>query len=345
VTIYSRSTTELSACKRLWITADGLSSHPSIACASTHIEIQDIQHCKDRQIIERMAWRKAGKQQCEAESIASSHAQQRLNERVDDQATGPLERANKQYVEKFQRPFTERKLFPQVLRFSTTERALQVIGLQAGGGKVAAPGAPPPVEEADMTLRLHESMINNLAFDALAGRTVYEEKVQATAIDMLGHLPEKMKGDDDGRPWAITFAPRQPISVTFADNGFKITLRGVQYYKGTEAYPATNVSAAYKFEKSPEGFKLVRQGPIEVVSLDEAAERSRKTVIRALLKKRFEKVFEPEILAKGMELSGRWKAVGKLVPVELTARDGWLTVAWKRQPASPPTAVALAKAH
>ena len=32
------------------------------------------------------------------------------------------ERANRQYVEKFQRPFSQRKLFPQMLRFSTTEQ-------------------------------------------------------------------------------------------------------------------------------------------------------------------------------------------------------------------------------
>ena len=197
----------------------------------------------------------------------------------------------------------------------------------------AAPTAPPAVGEGDMTLRLHESMINNLAFDALAGRTVHEEKAQATAINVFGRLPEKMKGDDDGRPWAITFAARQPISVSFADNGYRITIRGVKYFKGGESYPATNVLAAYKFQKSPEGFKLVRQGPIEVVSLDEAADRSRKTIIRRLLRDRFEKVFEPEILAKGMELSGRWKSVGKLVPVEITARDGWLTIVWNRQPA------------
>ncbi len=78
-----------------------------------------------------------------------------------------------------------------------------------------------------------------------------------------------------------------------------------------------------------------------MVSLDEAADRSRKTIIRRLLRNRFEKTFEPEILAKGMELSGRWKAVGKLVPVEMTARDGWLTIVWNRQPA--PTVAALAR--
>ena len=57
------------------------------------------------------------------------------------------------------------------------------------------------------------------------------------------------------------------------------------------------------------------------------------------MRDRFEKVFEPEVLAKGMELTGRWKSVGKLVPVEITARDGWLTIVWNRQPA-PAVAVA-----
>ena len=134
-------------------------------------------------MVERMAWKRAGKQQSEAECIASRHAEQRLNERIDDQAAEPLEQANKQYVEKYQRPFTERKLFPAVASLQHDRAALSLVGLQAGGGKLAAPGLPPPVVEgADMTLRLHESAINNLAFDALAGRTVYEEKVQA-AVD------------------------------------------------------------------------------------------------------------------------------------------------------------------
>jgi hypothetical protein len=347
VTIFSSAETHMAACKRIWINDDGLSAHPAVSNAETSICIHDIQSDKGRRLIERMAWKRAGKQQGEAECIASQHAEQRLNERIDQQAVEPLERANKQYVEKYQRPFTERKLFPDLLRFSTTSRALCVVALQAGGGKVAAPGTPPPVVEgADMSLRLHESAINNLAFDALAGRTAYEEKVQAAVTDALGHLPEKMKGDEDGKPWAITFAPRQPISVTFADNGFSVTIRGVKYYKGNEAHPAMNVSAAYKIEKSSEGFKAVRQGEIEVIPPDFVhgsgqhidAERQ---VIRTLLKKRFAKVFEPEFLGKGIELSGKWKAAGRLMPIQVECRDGWLVIAWKRAPAE--TKVVAAK--
>ena len=167
-----------------------------------------------------------------------------------------VDRANRAYVDKFYRPFTDRKLFPQMLHFSTTPQAIALMGLQAGGENWRPRARRPPViEGADMSLRLHESAVNNSAFDALAGRTVYEEKVQATVTDTLGHLPEKMKGDEDGQPWAITFAPRQPISVTFADDGFKITIRGVQFQKGNDAAKNMNISAAYKIEQTPAGLQ------------------------------------------------------------------------------------------
>ena len=211
-----------------------------------------------------MAWKRAGQQQCEAECIASRHAEQRLNERIDEQAAEPLDKANQQYIEKYKQPFSDRDLFPQSLRFSTTANALRLLGVQAGGGKVAASGEPLPVAEgADMTLQLHESAINNLAFDALAGRTIYEEKVQATAKDVLGHLPDKLKGDKDGKPWTITFAAREPVAVTFADDGFKITINGVRFYKGKDYCDATTIWASYKIKKTPEGFKAIRQGRVK----------------------------------------------------------------------------------
>ncbi|MBN1394779.1 MAG: hypothetical protein JW959_07135 [Pirellulales bacterium] len=336
VTIFSRSTTDLAARKRIWMDAEGIHSFPAASKAETSIAFDDIRTRRGRRMIERTAWRKAYKQQYAAECIASRRAEERLNERIDRQAAEQLEKANREYAEKFKRPFSERKLFFQRLDFNTTRYALGIIGLQAGGGKLAAPKGPPPsTPGADVSLRLHESAINNLAFDALAGRTVYEEKVQATAVDLFGELPEKMKGDEDGKPWAITLAPRRPVSVTFDDGQMAITLRGIKYYKGKDAHPAMNVSVVYRIEKSPQGFKLVRQGEIEVLPPDfvpGGGQRidARRQVIRTLLKKRFEKVFEPEFLAEGFVLPGKWKAVGKLKPIYLDCRDGWLTIVWKR---------------
>ncbi len=342
VTVYSTATTRLAACKRLWIDVDGLSAYPGVSQALTNVQICDIQSNKDRRLIERMAWKRAGQQQSEAEETASRHAEARLNARVDQQAADPLERANRAYVDKFYRPFTERKLFPQMLRFSTTPQAISVTGLQGGGGKLAAPAAPPPVVEgADMSLRLHESAVNNLAFDGLAGRIVHEDKVQAMVTDTLGHLPEKMKGDEDGQPWAITFAPRQPISVTFADDGFKITIRGAEFQKGPDVAKNMNISAAYKIEKTPQSFKLVRQGKVQVTPTTEKKSTAQITV-GVLLEKRFAKIFEAEIPGEGFELPGRWKAAGKLLPIQVVCRDGWLTLAWKRASAEAKVAAASA---
>jgi hypothetical protein len=313
-----------------------------VSNAVTQVQICDIQSNKGHRLVERIGWKRAGQQQSEAEEIASRHAEARLNERVDKQAADPVERANRTYVDKYYRPFTDRKLFPQMLRFSTTQSAIALTGLQAGGGKLAAPAAPPTVVEgADMSLRLHESAVNNLAFDALAGRTVYEEKVQAAVTDALGHLPEKMKGDDDGKPWAITLAPRQPISVTFADDAWKITIRGVRFAKGPDVYPGMNISAAYKIVKSAQGFKAVRQGDIQVFPPDFVPGKqidAHRQVVRKLLEKRFAKIFEPEIPGAGLDLPGRWKVVGKLVPIQVVCRDGWLTIAWKRAAAEPKVA-------
>jgi hypothetical protein len=338
VTIFSRATTGLGACKRLWLDANGLSAHAAAAAAETSVDIDAIQSRKDRRIIERMAWRKAGKQQALAECIASRRAEDRLSQRIDRQTAEMLEKVNQQYVDKFQRPFTERKLFPQDLRFSSTSRALNLLCLQAGGGKLTTAVEPPKTTVAgDLTLRIHESAVNNLAFDALAGRTIYEEKVQASVKDLLGELPEKMKGDDDGKPWAITFATRQPVSVSFADDGFRITIRGLRFYKGSDVHPdPMNVSASYKIERGGDEIKLVRQGEIEVLPPefkpgDGQQMDARRKVIAKLLSKRFAKVFEPEFLAQGFQLSGKWKAAGKFVPAEVVCRDGWLAVVWRRR--------------
>jgi hypothetical protein len=340
VTIYSSGTTRLAARKRLWVDASGLSSHPAAASAVTDVDIQDIQSNKGRCMIEKMAWKKAGKQQSQGECIASRHAEQALEQRIDRQAEETLVKANRNYEDKLRRPFVERKLFPQELRFSTTPQALDVAGLEAGNSRLGAPLAPPPVVEgADMSVCLHESMINNLTADALSGRTVREDRVQATVIDLLGRLPEKMKGDDDGVPWSITFVRRQPISVTFADNGFEVTIRGAKYVKGNNVAHNMNISAAYKIEKTTQGFRAVRQGDIEVAP--PGGKKGGKQIgVGVLLEKRFQKVFEKELLGDGFFLPGKWKAAGKMQPVQLVCQNGWLVVAWKRGPGEEKVAAA-----
>lgn len=336
VTIYSTSATQFAARKRIWIDSNGIYSHPATSTAATNIHIFDIQSDKGRRLIEFFAWRRACKQLSEAECISSLHAEQRLNDWVDKRAADSLKTANQKYLDKFRRPMTDRKLYPQELHFSTTKRALSISVLQTCGGNVAAPGAPPPaIHGADLSLRIHESMINNFAFSALAGRTFREEKLQAAVTDLIGYLPEKLKGDEDGKLWTITFSSQQPLSVTFADNGFTIALHGTSYRKGEDIYShPMDISAVYKIEKSNQGFKAVRQGDLRVFP-PEMPPHSKlgdeQQNLRKLLEHRFAKILEPELLFEGLVLPGKLKAAGKLQPIQVDAREGWGLLAWKQQ--------------
>lgn len=142
VTIFSNSETSLASCKRVWINQDGLFSLPAGANAETRTNVCDIQSRRGRGMVQRMAWKRSAEQQPAAESVAARHAEQRLDERIDKQVTESLDRTNRQYQEKYRQPFRDRNLFPQFLHFSTTDQVLSVVGLQAGGGKVAAPPRP-----------------------------------------------------------------------------------------------------------------------------------------------------------------------------------------------------------
>jgi hypothetical protein len=354
VCIYSTGTTHIGACKRIWINEYGFFSHPAVSNAVTQTCINDIQ--ANRQIIENMAWKRVAKQKPLAECIASRHAEQRANKRVDDKAAETLDKAQQDFTNKFRQPLCDHKLFPEKMQFSTDKRALQVVSMQVGSSRLAAPAPPPQpsAPAADLILRVHESMINNFAIDALGGMTVNEENFQKAVNNMFpqaseeakpdedrqnpaeGQKPkrltlrDKMKRDNNQPPWTITFATRQPVSVSFNDDGFKILIRGARFINGDNSCDDMDITVVYKIEKTDAGFKFVRQGDIQIFPPGRHQLGGKEIAIKELLTKRFSKIFEPEILGEGFVFSGKLKKVGEMLPVEAQARDGWLTIAWKR---------------
>jgi len=344
VEIFSCATTRFSACKRLWVDAEGLYSAPAVSNAVNEATITDIRSLKGRRLLEKMAWKRAGKKQGQAEWIAARHAEYRVNEQMDQQAGEMLGRANQSFQTKFRKPLLQHKLFPQQLVFSTTQPALQALSLAADCSQLGAPTAPPELTgQRDLAVRIHESMVNNVAGSALGGMTLREATFQAGVVDLLGELPERLKPDDDREPWAITFARLKPIFVSFADDQIKILLRGHRYFKGDESYPGMDVSAVYKIVKTPEGFNAVRQGPLEIFPpgfVPGGAQKltSREIVIRKLLERRFSKIFDEELVGRGFTFPGTWRKVGKMRPVQMTSQDGWLTIAWQREASETSTA-------
>ena len=183
--------------------------------------------------------------------------------------------------------------------------------------QLAAPTAPPQVPAADISVRLHESTVDNFASTAFAGRTLKRDEMNRLMKNLTGKIPEELQ-DEEGRDWSITFAVEKPVELAIADGGVRVTIRGEEYTSGETTYPAMNVTANYKLDKNDQGgLRAVRQGELEIYPPDfkpgvdqlSSSQQSLKTI----LERRFGKLFKPELPdkpTKGLELSGRWKNLG-----------------------------------
>lgn len=348
VCIYTCGTTGIGGCKRFWIDALGLHAYPAVSDVRTHSTITDIKAINGSQLIERFAWRRATKQEPMADAIASSHAQQRVNRRIDDQAVTAIEQANANYEAKVRRPMENRMVFPQQLGFSTCEEAIHVSGVEAAADQLAAPTAAPSLTvQSDMSVSLHESMANNFAATVLSGVRLTDDMSQRTVKELLGRIPDRLQPDkvQDQEPFTIVFARRQPISVTFADNGFSVTIRGREFFTGDRPHPAMNITATYKFAKTDSGFKAVRQGDLDIFApgtLPGSGKQRgfRQQAIWTVLQRKLGKIFQPELPMQGFTMKGKSGAETKFVPVEIIAGNGWLTIGWNRS--QPATTVAVA---
>ncbi len=333
VVIHSRGTTGIGARKRLWLNATGLHSHPARANATTKSHLLDIQPQRGGRLVERIAWRKAFEQKSLAEGIASQHAAARAERRMDSQAVEMLTETNHAFEHEFRKPLVEHNLFPKKLRFGTSDDALRVVWLQAGSAQLAAPGGPPPaVETADLTLRLHESMVNNAAQTKLAGLTLSDTELRHAVEELLGQLPEQLKPVPGDEPWGISFDRARPVEVRFADDGFRVTIRGRRYFQADQPHPGMNVSAGYRIVHDEAGFRAVREGDVEVVPPGLAADErvgTRYQIVRTLLIRRFTPIFRQEFPLEDLELPGRWAEAGAMSVVRFEADGGWLTIAWK----------------
>jgi hypothetical protein len=168
-------------------------------------------------------------------------------------------------------------------------------------------------------------------------------------VDLTGSVPEKLKPEAKQEPFMIVFPPEripriEPVTVTFADGGFSVTLRGVEFYTGERQQPGMYITANYKFAKSPEGYKAERQGDLQIYGFGQkpGTKRSLKQqAIYTALQAKFGKVFEPEIKFQGFKFAqGKLAAAGQFVPREIISQHGWLVIGYGRAAAA---GVAVAK--
>jgi hypothetical protein len=289
-------------------------------------------------LVQKIANKRVYQSKSQAEAIAGRHAEGRLNTRMDTQSVNLIAQANRDFWTKFRNPLLRVGAFPEQLNFSSSGDRLRIAATRADVYQLGAPTpAPQSSAPADVTVRLHQSTVNNFGSTVVAGRMVTRDEMHRLMKTMTGKVPEELQ-DEEERDWSITFAVERPIELAINEGEVRVTIRGDEYTSGENAYPAMNVTARYRLEQNDRGgLRAIRQGELEIYPPDfkpgEDQLSSSQQSLKTILERRFGKLFKPELPEKptaGLELGGRWKVLGPMPLVALSADNGWLTLGWIR---------------
>ncbi|REJ93223.1 MAG: hypothetical protein DWQ35_10730 [Planctomycetota bacterium] len=344
VTIYSTGRSTISGRKMFFLDENGLSTEPATARARTNNHIDGIS--AKRRFVERIAWRKASKQKCAADRIGARKTARRVRADMDDEATDRLADAKRKYEDGFRDPLVRRAAFPEVMKFRSTDEVLQLELLQASRKQLGAPQTMPALEVSnDIGMRMHQSLINNLAASLYAERTLTSEEVEKESENspLMRRFKEKQRAkreaageadDELDKPWAITFAKR-PITVEFFDGQVKLTIRGTRFEgDGPVNERDMSIWVVYKFELGDnQGLKLALQEwdvvptEVETGGRIEFADEP----LRQKLKKRFAEIFK-DVELDPLELPGEFKKAGQFAYSQVQAEEGWFSLGLDRIP-------------
>ena len=272
------------------------------------------------------------------EAISERRAQERVRREFEAETAEAISKASRDYEYKFRQPLKARGWYPELLRMSSTNEKLKVVGRKALRDQIAAFTDPPKVDDdAILSVRIHETLVNNASEITLAGRTITQEFVEEQLKERDGELPDSLTSDPNQPPWSITFAKKKPVEINANDGSFKLTIRGSRYTSGDRSFPAMDISVAYKIDAAGASIRLVREGDVQIYPPGFVPGGDKKlsvseTSLRRILQKRFGKVFKEVVDIESLELPDQLAAAGPLPMEQLEARkDGWMAVGWRKK--------------
>ena len=333
VTVYSDGVTSVDGRKRVLVDSLGISSRPARAACQTTSTINDI--AANSNLIRNIAWKKARNTQPQAELVASERAARKVETKMDEEAAELLAQGSYMFAEQFRNPLVRRGGFPKEMKINTTEDTLYITGTQTGADQLAAPTAPPQLSgKYDLAVRFHESLVANMSQAFWGGVTLTDERLQEIVQNLTGDVPEELAIGQDDDPWSITFAKERPIEARFEQQGFTVWIRGTRFSRGDQEIKRSLViSAKYKMEKGASGIKMNREGEVAVEFAKSSGTQSvQQVTMRTFMKKKFEKLFKPEIVSDGLALPGNFQGTGKFRLQQMQCAEGWLALGWQ-QPA------------
>jgi hypothetical protein len=353
--IRSTSYTDFTATKRVELTDGAFTSTSSHSHATTDTHIHSVAKQGGgfgSRIVSRVGWDRARQNERRAESIAADHAEDRIDRRFNDELGDKLRDARKRYEDEYRRPLARRGELPEHIRFSSSAHSVRLEVAQANRGQLGAAGPPPDApNDHDITMRLHESAVNNYSASLLGGATASETEPGQDEVDFDVALPSWMEeawqqrqtdggqaADAPFKPWSLRFRDTRPLSVNFADGKVKVTIHIARLTSGDESFANWDVTGTYTPDLADGGIVLQRDGDLVMLPANFKGELTpRQVAERRNLEEELNarsaqgRGFPRTVEFQSLQPEGSLADAGALEFNEFNTGGGWLTVAWDRQ--------------
>jgi len=358
--IRSTSITDFTAVKRVEFTDAFFRATPSRANATTHSNIHSVTKAGGglgSRLVSNIGWNRVRQNKSRADAIAADHAEDRIDRRFDGEVNDKLHDARRRYEDEYRRPLARRGALPEHIRFSSHRDRLAIEVTQANQTQLGSSGQPPAAPAAhDLSVRLHESAVNNYSAIVLGGATA-SESAPGQDVQFDVKLPEWMKNawqqrktspeqaaapDQPFKPYSLRFRDSRPLTVSFANGKVELTIHISRLQSGDRTFSNWDVTGTYVPELAHGGMILRREGDLVMLPGDfRGTLSSRQAAERRNLEEELNqrsaqgRGFPRTVEFEPLKPEGALANVGPLELRYCTSENGWLTLAWSRQGSRP----------
>ena len=348
--IHSTSDTDFSAKKRVELSDAAFTATSATANATTDLHIHSVAKQGGglgSRLVSSIGWRKAQSSRGQAEAIAADHAEGRIAGHFDDELNDEVQKARKRYEDEYRRPLERRGEVPEHIVFSSNKSAVKFEVTQASHTQLGAVTVPPEASEHhDVTMRLHESAVDNYSASILGGATARQTKADED-VKFNVHMPKwmdkmwknrKTEATNSGKEepfkqFALKFRENRPFSVNFANDKVKLTIHIAHLTSGDKDFDNWDVTGSYAPKISDGKVILTRKGELDVSHKAGGENIAKRQNLKEELNKRSDqgRGFPKTIQFDPVKPEGKMADAGPLAFSKFTTGQGWVIIGMDRQ--------------
>ncbi len=341
-TTFNSNASAIKARKPVWLTCDGISWAPAYSGVHMETRLEGVA-VKPKGLVGEITRKltllmyERDKQKAREESEFKTGV--KTMDRFDEEAGKDLIKRNQDFHDRMQR-LAKKNLIGKSLLFRTTPNLLIAMMRLVDESEPPSLLPPPPVQGLPaLAVRVHESLLDTAATRMYAGQTRDRAGFRQDMKDLGLDQEDSKEKPEPEEDFEITFARKEPITATFADQHIKVTLRSTRFKQGdgTVYERPWQTTLTYRLSMRAGGFRLEREGEIDPVPLDPATMKPTemtgpRIVERRALIRLLGRNFRKEYTLDEIKPTGDMKKIGTLESAQGEASNGWLLLAWKRNP-------------